>query len=214
MHRLIWAVAGGALLASTPSMAEMGSGWGAAAKVGTLGYGAEVIKSITPQFNARVGFNTLSRSDSRTEDGIKYDADLDLQNTTLIMDWHPFENGFRMSLGYLFSSNELELESESTGAVTIGNSSYDLDGNFVRGTVALGSGAFVGIGYGNGGQKGWSFAADLGVVLQGTPDVDLNTNITGGTIDADIREEENNLEDDLDEFDRYPVISVGISYGF
>lgn len=206
------AVAGAGLLAAGTVSAE--TGWGLGAKVGTLGYGAEVIKRFTPQLAARVGFNTYSYSDSRTEDDIKYDADLNLRNTTLILDWHPFENGFRLSLGYLFSSNDLELESTSTGTVTIGDSTYSLNGNYVNGDVQLGNGAYVGVGYGHGGAAGWSFTADLGVVLQGTPEVDLTTNITQAGIEEDIRREESNLEDDLDEFDRYPVIAVGASYGF
>ncbi|SCZ55742.1 hypothetical protein [Thiohalomonas denitrificans] len=212
MHKLMLTVAGaGMLLTTAPVMAETMSGWGAGARLSSLGYGVEVTKSLTRQLNARVGVNTFSHSDTRTEGDITYDADLSLRNANLLLDWHPFENGFRMSLGYLLSNNELDLESQSTGTVTVGNSEYELDGGYVNGTAEMGGGAYVGLGYSRAGRSGWSFTADLGVVMQGSPDVSLTSNVVG---DEDLRAEERELESDLDEFDRYPVVGIGISYGF
>ncbi|WP_303900854.1 hypothetical protein [Thiohalomonas denitrificans] len=211
MRKLISVVAGAGLLVAAPTMAETVNGWGAGTRLSSLGYGFEVTKFLTPQLTARAGVNTFSHSDTRTEGDITYDADLSLRSANLLLDWHPFENGFRMSVGYLFGNNELDLKSQSTGTVTVGNNEYPLDGGYVNGTAEMGGGAFVGVGYSRAGRSGWSFTADLGVVMQGSPDVSLTSNVAG---DEDLRAEERELESDLDEFDRYPVVGIGISYGF
>lgn len=215
-------LAGGAGAAGVAAADE---GWAAGARVSTLGLGVEVVKGFTPKLNGRLGFNTFSYDDDRTESGIKYDAELDLQSVNAFLDFHPMESPFRLTVGYLFSSNELDLDAEGDGSnVDIGNASVPLTASDrLKGDVDLGSGGYIGIGWGDTGLKrGWSFAADLGVVFQGAPDVDLSasqslrTKITNAGLDADaeIQREEDDLEDDLDEFDRYPVVAVGVTYGF
>ncbi|HKJ75725.1 MAG TPA: hypothetical protein VKA64_00820 [Gammaproteobacteria bacterium] len=211
--------------AQAADVAPANEGWAAGARVSTLGLGVEVVKGFTPKWNARVGFNTYSYDDDRTENGIDYDAELDLQSVNAFLDFHPMENPFRLSIGYLFSSNELDMEANGDGSnVDIGNATVPLAASDqLNGDVDLGSGGYIGIGWGDTGlQKGWSVSAEAGVVFQGTPDVDLSasqslrTKITNAGLDADaeLQREEDELEDDLDEFDRYPVIAVGVTYGF
>ncbi len=63
--------------------------------------------------------------------------------------------------------------------------------------------------------NGGGVSLDLGVFYQGTPDVTLNQ--TGGVVavsQADLDAEEKNLEDDLDDFEFYPVATIGIHFRF
>jgi hypothetical protein len=217
MRKLIFAGGGALLLALSGS--AFADGWGLGAKAGTLGAGVEITKSFSPKFNARLGLNGYKYSDDRTESGIKYDGELDLKSTSLFLDYHPFEGTFRISVGYLFSNNELDLDAKGTGqSVTVGSTPVTIDpGDQLKGTVDLQSGGYVGIGWGNAGQKGWGFSGDIGVVFQGSPDVSLTASQSlknKGVTDADLRQEEKSLEDDLDSFKQYPVIAVGVSYGF
>ena len=65
---------------------------------------------------------------------------------------------------------------------------------------------------------GLSVSLDLGVVFQGEPEVNLQS--VGGSFSdnplliAEVEREEQELQDDADEFDLYPVISLGLSYRF
>ena len=88
-----------------------------------------------------------------------------------------------------------------------------LDGN-----IQIGSGLFVGLGFGNVPKKGFGLVLEAGIIQSGAPDISLD--VSGdetlvATIDqADIDAEIAAMQDDLEEFDLFPVIAVGFSYGF
>jgi hypothetical protein len=210
----------GALTAATlaASGGAMAADFGVGVKAGTLGAGVELGMSLTDSISARAGLNSYSLSDSRTEDGIKYDGDFDLRSTALLLDWHPFTGIFRMTAGYVFNSNKLELTGKLDDAETyvIGDASYTgAELGQLNGTVDMGSGPYIGVGWGNVPAKGLGFTFDIGVFQQGSPDVSLVATDPLNVIDdAELREEEGQLESDLSEFEVYPVVSLGLSYGF
>ena len=71
-------------------------------------------------------------------------------------------------------------------------------------------------------SAGYAFASgftlDVGVLMQGEPNVDFNS--TGGdlsndpTFQANLKQEEANAEDDIKGFTVYPVLALGVSYRF
>ena len=83
--------------------------------VGTLGAGIEYSTSINEMFVLRTGVNGFNYSDSLTESGIKYDADLELKTASLILDYHPFSNGFRLSGGAMYNGNQLKMTGKPDG---------------------------------------------------------------------------------------------------
>ena len=90
----------------------------------------------------------------------------------------------------------------------------------LKGTAELGSSApYLGLGWAWGlADGGLAFSLDLGVLFQDSPDIELSS--TGGTLsDEDalqdaLADEEAQLEDDLDQYDLYPVVSLGVLYRF
>lgn len=210
----------GALALSGAAQAD---GLGFGVRGSSLGAGIELTKSLGPSFNARVGYNKYDHEESQTEDGIQYDADVAMQSTHAMLDWHPFRGGFRITAGYVFSNNELALSAKGTGEVVdIGNVSVPLNSSdSLDAAVDLNSGAYVGLGWGNGGQRGFGFTFDVGVYM-GSPEVSLGASqsvrdkitLAGSDPDVELQREEDNLQDDLDEYEQYPVVSLGISYGF
>jgi hypothetical protein len=119
------------------------------------------------------------------------------------------------------------MQAQLSGQVTIGNITYQAsDLGSLTGLVDFDSVApYLGIGWGNAvsADKKWGFTADLGVVFQGSPNIDLNATlgstaaangVTQAQLDAEVAREEANLTDDLDDFDVYPVIAFGASYRF
>jgi hypothetical protein len=199
-------------------------GIGVSTRVSTLGIGVDVAKSVTPQVNGRLGFNFGNIGTNRTDSGINYDAQLNLSSVQLVGDYYPFNSsGFRVTGGLIAQSNKFSVTSKPSG-----NGSYVID-NIPRQVSEVGSltgeytysnsiAPYVGIGIGKSTNDGFGFNADLGVMFAGSPKVSLNASnqifnnnpITRAQIDNQARQTEN----DLKGFNLYPVLSIGLSYGF
>jgi len=196
-------------------------------KIGTLGVGLDLSIPINNQFNVRLNLNGASYSDNSTEEGIDYEYDLDLLTAGVLLDYYPMENSeFRVTGGVYYNGNELELcgKPDATG-ITIGNITYNANQvGSLNGKVEFDEIApYVGIGWGNAVKKGgWSFSADVGLMYQGEPEVTL-TPVYGplitnaglqAPIDAEVVREEAELQNELNDYKIYPVISVGVTYTF
>jgi hypothetical protein len=199
-------------------------GLGVTARVGTLGIGADVTKSFTSQIDGRLGFNFGNVGFNRTDSGINYDSTLNLSSFHLFGDYYPFGGaGFRVTGGLVAQSNKFSVTSKpaANGSYTINSTQYSandvgsLTGDF---KYANSIAPYLGIGFGKPANEGFGFNADLGVMFTGAPQVTLNASnptfnndpTTRSQIDAQVRQTEN----DLKGFNVYPVLSVGVSYGF
>ena len=199
-------------------------GLGVSTRIGTLGIGVDVAKSITPQVNGRLGFNFGNISSDRNDSGINYASQLNLSSLQLSGDYYPFHsNGFRLTGGLVAQSNKFSVTSKPSV-----NSSYTIDGKtYSTSDVGTLTGEYqysnsiapyLGIGIGKSTNEGFGFNADLGVMFAGSPKVTLNASnptfnnnpITRTQLDNQVRQTEN----DLKGFSVYPVLSIGLSYGF
>lgn len=199
-YRTCAALLGATLLLAAPAAQ---ADWGIGARAGTLGLGVDVARSFTPLFNARVGVNRYSYGFDVDSDNVNYDADLELDSAHALVDFHPWAGGFRLTGGVLLNDNRVE----GTGT---------RDGNEVNALIDFKDSApYAGIGWGNATRGflpvSWSF--DLGLVGQGSPRVDV-TSPSLPDNDPRLQEEENDLENDLEDFDVYPVISAGLIFRF
>lgn len=198
-------------------------GLGVTAKFGTLGAGVELTKGFTPKINGRLGYNTFTFDESGAESGVDYDIDLELSTITALLDWHPFEGSLRVTAGAVSNGNELDMKAKPS------NATYDIGGvTYTAADVGTFTGKvdfddmvpYLGIGWGNAVEKGQrlTFSFDLGVMFQGTPKATLSS--VGGTLSSDptfqanLQQEEADLQKELDEFDAYPVLSFGIAWQF
>lgn len=204
-----------ALLLTASSVVSADAGLGL--KASTLGAGIELGISLTDKFTARVGLNQQSLSDDQTIDQIKYSADLDLKSTSMLLDWHPMGGTFHLTAGYLLSDNKLRAKATPATSVSIGGNTYSpSDVGNISATAKLGNGPYLGLGWGNIPASGLGFTFELGVVQMAKPDVTLKIDDPNGVIAAagDIAKEQANMEKDLKDLETYPVVSVGLSYGF
>ena len=120
--------------------------------------------------------------------------------------------------------NGNELNMKATGSNTsydIGDTTYTAsEVGTLTGNVEFNSFApYVGIDFGNSVTKSkeFGFMFDLGIAYQGSPDVSLSATGTlsnNATFKEELRKEEKALQDDLDNFTIYPVISLGVTYQF
>lgn len=195
-------------------------GFGLGVKAGTLGLGVEGTFRLSDRFNLRAGLNNYSYSTDETASGIQYDADLDLKSAALLLDWHPFAGTFRLSAGLMSNKNALHLLATPTSDQTIGGNPYTpADIGTLSGDVTFKKSVpYAGIGWGNAAKRGRiGISFEIGAMFQGSPDVSLRGN--GGlagdpAFEADLRREEQEAEADLEDFELYPVISLGLSFTF
>jgi hypothetical protein len=224
--------AGALVLAlSVPCHAEAAAGerlqgWELGLKASTLGGGVEVRKALGEQFAVRGVLNGYSYSLDEDYSDVQYEGDLDLRSGGLLLDWHPGGFWFRLSAGALVNGNELNLDAEPMSGT------YEFNGvEYAAAQIGSATGTaefddiapYLGIGFAKApaGERGLAFSVDVGVLFQGAPSFDLQVNCgtavpvdTCAQIRRDADAERAQFEDDADDFEYYPVISVGVGYRF
>jgi hypothetical protein len=195
-------------------------GVGVTARVGTLGIGIDVAKSFTSQLNGRLGFNFGNIGFNRTDSGINYDSQLNLSSVQLFGDYYPISSSsFRITGGLVAQNNRFAVTGKPSGSGT-----YTIDGNqYAASSVGTLSGEYkygnsiapyVGIGIGKPPSEGLGFNADLGVMFTGSPKVTLNASNPAFNNSTALNNQARQTENDLRGFSVYPVLSIGLSYGF
>lgn len=192
--------------------------------LGTTGYSLNGTFNLTEKTNLRAIYAAYDDTLNENSGGIDYNYDLDLSTFSLLLDWHPFNGNFRVSLGAVNNGNEYKATaSQTTGNITVGNQSFSTSQlGTLRAEVDTDNFApYFGIGWGNAvAKKGssLSFSADVGIIFQGEPSVNLTTEGTDPAIQSQVTTqlsvEQAELEDDLDDFKFYPVLNIGTTYRF
>lgn len=195
-------------------------GFGLGVKAGTLGLGVEGTVGLSERFNLRVGANSYSYKYDETASGVRYDADLDLQSAALLLDWHPFAGTFRMTAGLMHNKNAVHLLATPTEDQTIGDTTYTPAqiGTLSGDVTFKKSVPYAGIGWGNAARRGrFGMSFEIGAMFQDKPEVTLRGDggaAGSGAFEDDLRREEQEAEADLEDFDVYPVVSLGFSFRF
>jgi len=202
------------------------SGFAIVPKAGTLGLGADVVGQIIPHLNGRVGISGLGIDVEVSSDRIDYDGDVNLGGIPLLLDWYPAKSGFRVTGGLVINNNEIDLDAEGLDGdrtVRIGDREFtvsdvgDLEGEVEFNDIA----PYIGIGFGNPVKRGrqWGFTVDLGIMFQGAGDVSIEaTNASQAALDLGLNEqierEEDDIQDEVDNFQVYPILQIGVTYQF
>jgi len=202
---------GGLLVSAQPVLAQ---GVGAAVHAGTLGLGADLSVSGR-RVGLRVGGNIFPFDVDLEASDVKYTVDLPSPQFTTLIDLY-LVGGLRATGGLLFSAEDIDLVGQLTNSVEIGGGVYTpadvgtLSGSIVNKDVN----PYLGLGFGNPSTSRLGFFLDLGVAFQGKPAVTL---LASGPIaslpqfQADLEQERQSAEEDLEIFQYYPVLSIGVS---
>ena len=220
MKKRVWIVLLAVVRRPSPRGRAAGAPGGQTA--GTLGIGPEIGYTFSKYLNARVGFNYFKLGYDGTKSDIDYDFDLNLQNASAILDWHPFGNAFRLSGGVFYNGNNLGANAKPTSgrfkigdhtypAGLVGNLSGDIDFNYFSPYFGFG----VNTAFGK--EKSFGLQVELGVLYQGSPKVSFSADgplSENPVFLKDLAKEEDSLSDDLNNYKFYPVLSVGVTYSF
>jgi len=211
----------------TPPTIEADNGYHVTLKAGTLGVGLDISHLFNDSFALRANINGLKYNDKREVADIDYDADLKLFTAGLLGDYYPFENNFRVSAGIYYNDNHADGVFIPTKGQTFefGGHTYTVNqigkidsGASYDDTVA----PYIGIGWGSKNKSsGWGFTLDVGGLYQGSTkiytDPTINPNLPASVrkqIENDIEVERKRIEDDIKDYQWYPVIMLGITYSF
>jgi hypothetical protein len=209
--------------------------WAAGVAVSTMGIGPEVMLRLHPNLvfrisggvgdasslvkNVNFSTGTSFTPGSFSSSDTKYAFDkFDITGARALIDWHPFRDGGRITVGggYLDASGDAALT--TTGAtVRIGSNNYTaaaakgLKFSYENDEKFLG---YTGIGYDNAFFKeyGFSLSTDFGVFWGYSADVKL----TGGTgiSQTDRATEQSTIKGKVDQLPVYPVVSFAAKYRF
>ena len=192
--------------------------FGLGLKAGTLGLGADLGFGILPTLGGRVGISGMTVNTHVDTNDVRYDAKAKFQDLNLFLDWSPL-GPFRISGGFIPNNNKIDLTGRANS--TAGNAVVP-PGATLNGTVKPEKdfAPYLGIGYGNVWTKGVNFYFDLGVMFQGSPQVNLALNC--GTANpaqcsaaqSQVAAEQQRVQDKVDKYKYYPVANIGITIGF
>ncbi|MGI9500822.1 MAG: hypothetical protein ACR2P3_12350 [Geminicoccaceae bacterium] len=189
--------------------------------VSTLGLGLETGVRLNESFGLRLGGNWFGFDAEREIGDVDYDADATLASLGTLVDYHPFKGGIRLSGGLRFNFNQADLTGRPNDDVEIGDVTFSAaDVGTIDGDVSFDVLApYLGVGYGAALLEGsLSIGFDLGVMYQGKADVDLDAEdglLAGDAVlEANLAAEEEDVEDDLENFQFYPVVGLAVVYRF
>ncbi len=193
-------------------------------KISTLGLGAQVVARVTSGANGGSNLYRFEHDPNEAERSAGQGVETPSGSRSLLYDWHPFKGGFRISGGLVFNSHQLHM-TEGIGEL----SDYPFD---ATAHASAPSGTmkarvdfndivpYAGVGWGStfGEENRWGVVLGIGVVFQGSPEVDLTAGEMPGASDPTFQEklaqEKRQIEDALEDLVYYPVIALGITYQF
>jgi hypothetical protein len=185
---------------------------------GTMGTGVQATLGLNSHLNLRFGVNSgeYEIMEVEADQGLEYDnPTVDFDNQYLMLDFYPFSRGnLHLTAGYFKNKNSITAAARVNpdDEVFIGSTQAPPNTE-VTGLISCDDGAYAGIGFGNAVKGGFiHFGLDIGVVLQGSPKVGYAVIDETNTIQqSDIEQERAELEEEVKDFDMWPVISLSLS---
>ncbi len=208
---LATALAGGAAQAQTAATHFYGGITG-----GTLGIGPELGLRLNDHVGVRGNATFLGVSHSFDSNDLDYRGKVKLKSGGLMLDVFPFGNGFRISGGARLNGNDGRVRATPSGPVTVGNTTYTpAQIGTIRGTAETKNFApALTLGWAGHNQQGFVFGVEAGALFQGK--VRLNRFVASTNLirPADLENERQDLQDDIDDYKVYPILQLTVGYRF
>ncbi len=182
---------------ATGALAQNFDGVSFGVGVTNFGLSLEGEYAVNPQVGVRgMVMGGFSIDDEFDIDDATVDGEVDLGGVSVLADYYPLANAWRLSGGLFFSNSEV------TGTVTDGGAPYDGEINFKNEVAPL-----ITTGFSTEVAPGWSVSGDIGVIVSS---LEVSSDDNTGTVQADIAE----LNADLEDVPVFPFIGVAVSYSY
>jgi len=192
-------------------------------RASTLGLGIEASHSFD-SMRLRIGGHFFGFKTNQTIGEIDYEIDVKLRYASFLLDWHPNDGRLFFSGGLLYNADEITARSHEATTYLIGGHHFPM-GDTGRITALVEYPAlapYLGIGWdgqlSKSGHLTWM--AEIGVGYMGKSTVTMATEhqptgLPGSDQwEKDLSQEALVLEDYFDQFQLFPVISLGLGYCF
>ena len=221
------------LILSAPATAlDLGVG----AKVGTAGPGIDLSLGLTRTIAVRLSLTdfdiddeseTVTVGDSGAEGDIDAELGLDFGSSAVLFDWYVFNGGFHLTAGMMRHNGGMDFSGRLLSDIVVDGQSLaasDIAGE-IGGEIKLADSyqPYLGFGWGRkaGDGVGLSLTVDVGIVLL-DPSADFSATVDAGgdnglnqqQLNDRLREIEDDAEADLDDFEAYPIVSLGLNFRF
>jgi hypothetical protein len=211
--------------------------FGLGVKLSTLGAGIEAATAVTRKSNLRGGFNAFTYGTDLTKDGIGYSGELRLRSVDVLYDQY-LVGPLHVSPGVLiYNGNRATATASVPGGQSFslgGNTFYSSTANPVAGNGTLNLGTvspMLLFGVGNllpRNSRHFAVNFEAGVIFQRPPKATLNlagsTCNSAGTaclpiasnpvVQSSIQSEQTKINNDVNFFKYYPILSLGFGYKF
>ncbi|MCM5704611.1 hypothetical protein [Larsenimonas salina] len=215
------ALAGALAVASSSAMAAQDH-WSLGAQAGTTGLGGSVSWRFSDYFALTAGYSGYTYDDlDRTVDDVDYKGDIDSDIYSLKLDYFPWAGGFFLSGGLV--RPDVKLNATGTPSnVDLSNYGLPDDAAYLDGKAELSDGVqpYLGLGWRTSNREGLGFYAEAGAFWI-DPTVDLeakgsavNNQAAQTALQPYVDQEEEEVKDELNKYNVYPVAVIGIEYTF
>ena len=175
---------------------------------------------LSDRAGLRIDYSSLgSFSKTKTEEGIIYNASIQVNRVGMFADWFVTGSRFRLTGGVTANNFKGDLVGGGVGSsITIGKNTYAL-GPGDRFNVQIkfpNTTPYLGIGWGHQqAEKGWGFHTDIGASI-GTAKVTatVSGNLASLVSQTDIDSELAQIREGAGKMTFVPQLSVGVSYRF
>lgn len=197
------------------------TGFSVGGSIGTLGLGAESSIFLNNHLNFRVAGSLLDFSYDDTIDDIDFDLDMDFTTVRFMLDFYPSDRAdFRISAGLVYADNSIGISGTPSEPEEIGDNFYSpAEIGTISGSLTFDEWSpYFGIGFGNPVRPDTAFSVsmDFGVIFTSyETEISADGTKSGDPIfQADLNDLKDDIDDDLDNFQFYPVLSFTVSYHF
>lgn len=196
---------------------SQGSDAAISVRFGTLGFGPEVSKLVTPHVGLRAGVNFFSISHTFNQSNANVDATLKLKAFTGLVDLYPGDRGsFHFTAGVITNPVTVTGSGTPSGNTTINDRDYtpaQVGTMTVTGEWPSAS-PYLGLGFGTpaASHSAMFFAFDIGAAI-GKPKVGLTSTgaASNSTLKSDLAAQVATIQNKVP---AYPVIALGLGYRF
>ena len=197
--------------------------------LGTLGVEGIYTRNLNSWFDLVLGYSTLSYDDTFSQDdGTSFEASATIDAPRIGLQFFPL--GFlNMEVGLVAGAPELGIavNPDENGNYMIGDTEYPSEGDdgigTFRGEVSFenDTAPYVLFGIGRNVSGGLGLSLSAGVIQYGSPTADMANERCNVFFNPDcvvlaikIADEEREINNDLDEFELWPFLRVGLTYSF
>ncbi|PCK09324.1 MAG: hypothetical protein COA42_04780 [Alteromonadaceae bacterium] len=193
--------------------------------INNFGLGVFYTYKFRDNLHLRTTYHGASADDADLDvSGNDYEGDLDSDAFGVMVDWYPMDNGWKRNIFVSAGVTSFDFEFK-------GNATSKLNDNIVIGSQVISPGEigglnvsvesdqvapYLGLGWGNRrkGTRGFSFVAELGVLLVDDADVHLSVSAPLGSLTAEnLSAEQDQIRNEFDS-GLAGFASLGVSYHF